>query len=217
MECNKVSTSVEQLLDPFAGAWESVPAEDLEMAGTPLANQPSEYVKASRDENNVGKVHALKVQTVHNGSEIIFRLSWSDDTDNTAAASNVFPDACGILMPIIGEPPIEEMGSEEAPVNAWFWRANYKDDFAQNTVARGLGTTVFTENSPIRARGSWREDAWAVTFARPLAVPALADEATQLVAGGSVKIGFAVWEGSNGERAGVKSFSKEWREMVLTA
>ena len=48
-------------------------------------------------------------------------------------------------------------------------------------------------------------------------MPEYKDEAVQLAPGGAVKIGFAVWEGSNGERAGVKSFSKEWRELALEA
>ncbi len=66
-------------------------------------------------------------------------------------------------------------------------------------------------------QSTWGNGAWAVVFARPLAVPELKDEAVQLAPGKPVKIGFAVWEGSNGERAGVKSFSKEWRELTLEA
>ena len=60
MECKKVSATVEQLLDPTSAAWNGVPAETLEMAGTPLANQPSEYIKASRDERQ-----ALRVRPQH--------------------------------------------------------------------------------------------------------------------------------------------------------
>lgn len=219
MECSKIDASAEQLLDPSNAAWNAIPGESLEMAATPLANQPSEYIKASRDERKIGKVHELKVQSAHNGSEIFFRLSWSDDTKNRAITdTNMFPDGCGILMPVNGgDPPIDEMGSKDAPVNAWFWRADLEGDEAHNTVAHGLGTTQFSKNSPIRARAAWDADAWAVVFVRPLAVPELPEEATQLTPGGAVKIGFAVWEGSNGERAGVKSFSKEWRDLTLSA
>ena len=78
MQCKKVSWSREQLLDPGAKEWGSIPGEALKMDATPLANQPSEYIKASRDAKNIGKVKNLLVQTVHNGSDVFMRLSWED-------------------------------------------------------------------------------------------------------------------------------------------
>ena len=218
MQCKRVSVTHEQLLDPVSGEWERIPGEPLKMAATPLANQPSEYIKASRDEKQIGKVRNLMVQAVHNGTDIFFRLSWEDASQNTEITdNNIFPDGCGILMPLNGgDPPIDEMGSKDFPVNAWFWRADLKD-VPHNTIARGLGTTQFSKICPIQTKSVWGHGAWAVVFARPLAVPDLKDEATQLAAGAAVKVGFAVWEGSNGERAGVKSFSKEWRELALEA
>jgi DMSO reductase family type II enzyme heme b subunit len=216
MQCKKVTASREQLLDPVAAGWNSIAGEPLTMAATPLANQPSEYIKASRDEKQIGKVRNLMVQSVHNGQDIFFRLSWEDDTHNVEITdNNQFPDGCGILMPLKGgEPPIDEMGSKDWPVNAWFWRADLKDK-PHNTIAHGLGTTQFSEKCPIQTKSTWGQSAWAVVFMRPLAVPEQKEETTQLAPGNSVKIGFAVWEGSNGERAGVKSFSKEWRELLI--
>jgi DMSO reductase family type II enzyme heme b subunit len=218
MQCKRVSLTPAQLLDPLSGEWDRIPGEPLKMDATPLANQPSEYIKASRDEKQIGKVRNLMVQAAHNGSEIFFRLSWEDPSqDIEITDNNTFPDGCGILMPLNGgDPPIDEMGSKQAPVNAWFWRADLSDK-PHNTVARGLGTTQFSEHCPIQTKAAWGHGAWAVVFTRPLAVPDLKDEATQLAAGQAVKVGFAVWEGSNGERAGVKSFSKEWRELMLEA
>ena len=216
MQCPKVTAPRERLLDPLAAEWSSIPGEPLKMAATPLANQPSEYIKASRDEAQIGKVRSLMVQAAHNGSDIFFRLTWEDASkDIKITDNNVFPDACGILMPLNGgDPPIDEMGSKNAPVNAWLWKADLEDG-PRNTVARGLGTTEFSKHCPISAKSTWGEGAWAVVFARPLAVPEQKDETIQLTAGQTVKIGFAVWEGSNGERAGVKSFSKEWRELTV--
>ncbi|MBI5506345.1 MAG: hypothetical protein HY899_16250 [Deltaproteobacteria bacterium] len=220
MQCTKVSGSAEQLLDPAAAAWAGVPAEALTMAATPLANQPSEYIKASRDEKQIGKCRTLNVQSAHNGTEVFFRLSWGDESENDKEVTdtNMFPDGCGVLLPIGGgDAPIEEMGSKDVGVNAWFWRANYKPDEARNTFAHGLGSTEFSKTSSIRARGAWQQGVWTVVFTRPLSVPELEKEAVQLAAGKSVKVGFAVWEGGSGERAGVKSFSKEWRDLVLDA
>lgn len=216
MECMKVTASRDRLIDPAAAEWQSVPGESLKLDATPLANQPSEYIKASRDERQIGKVRGLLVQSAHNGTDIFFRLTWEDPQRDVAITdTNVFPDGCGILMPLNGgEPPIDEMGSKDAPVNAWFWRADYEDE-PRNMVAEGLGSTVTSEKCPIQTKSVWGEGAWAVVFVRPLSVPEQKDEATQLSPGTAIKVGFAVWEGSSGERAGVKSFSKEWRELML--
>ncbi|HVN87449.1 MAG TPA: ethylbenzene dehydrogenase-related protein, partial [Candidatus Binatia bacterium] len=212
------SATRDQLLDPLSAEWQSIPGEALKMDATPLANQPSEYIKASRNEKQIGKVKNLLVQSVHNGSDIFFRLTWEDANKSVDITdNNMFPDGCGILMPLNGgDPPIDEMGSKDAPVNAWFWRADFADT-PRNTVARGLGSTQFSKKCPIQAKSMWGQGAWAIVFTRALAVPDQKDEPAQLAAGGKVKIGFAVWEGSNGERAGVKSFSKEWRELELEA
>jgi len=218
MLCKKVTLPRERLLDPLAAEWSAIPGEPLKLDATPLANQPSEYIKASRDEKQIGKVRHLLVQAAHNGSDILFRLTWEDTNKNVEVTdTNVFPDACGILMPLNGgDPPIDEMGSKDAPVNAWFWRADFNDT-ARNTVAHGLGTTQFSKECPIQAKAVWGNGAWAMVFARALAVPQQATEAVQLAVGQPVKVAFAVWEGSNGERAGVKSFSKGWRELALEA
>ncbi len=216
MQCKKTNLSREQMLDPAARLWSSIPGELLKMDATPLANQPSEYIKASRDAKQIGKIKNLMVQAAHNGADVFFRLTWENDSQTTEITdNNIFPDGCGILMPLKGgDPPIDEMGSKDWPVNAWFWRADFKDG-PRNTIAQGLGSTVFSKKCPIQAKGLWGQGAWAVVFARALALPEQKDEAVQLAAGGAVKIGFAVWEGSNGERAGVKSFSKEWRELAI--
>jgi steroid C-25 hydroxylase gamma subunit len=216
MQCKKVTLSVDRLLDPTAAEWSAIPGEPLKMDATPLANQPSEYIKASRDEKQIGKVRSLMVQAAHNGTDIFLRLTWEDQSKNVEITdNNLFPDGCGVLMPLNGgSPPIDEMGSKDAPVNAWFWRADFGDQ-PRNTVARGLGSTQFSKKCAIRTKSVWGQGAWAVVFTRPLALPEQKDETTQLAPGQTVQVGFAVWEGSNGERAGVKSFSKEWRALIL--
>ena len=218
MECGKKTVSADRLIDPNASAWRGIPGEAIELAATPLASQPSEYIRASRDAATIGKVRELLVQSVHDGRDIFFRLTWTyESRDHEVTDSNVFPDGCGILMPLAdGNPPIDEMGSKDAPVNAWFWRADL-EDAARNVVAQGLGTTEATKRSAIRARATWGNGAWAVVFARALAVPEQKGETVQLAPGRSVEVAFAVWEGSNGERAGIKSFSKEWRTLKLEA
>lgn len=155
MQCKKVTATRDQLLNPAAAEWSKIAGEALKMDATPLANQPSEYIKASRDAKQIGKVKNLMVQAVHNGTDVFFRLTWEDASKNLEITdNNVFPDGCGILMPLNGgDPPIDEMGSREAPVNAWFWRADLKD-VPHNTVARGSAPRCSRRNASFRQNRS---------------------------------------------------------------
>jgi len=152
------------------------------------------------------------VRSAHNGKEVFFLLEWPDDTQNIDYVGRDFPDGAGILFPLKGDAPLDTMGSESQPVNAWFWRAD-SEDGAKNIVASGIGTVAESETSSIAARAQWQDGAWRVVFARPLTVAG--NQAVALEAGKSLKVAFAVWEGSSGERAGIKSFSKHWQELTL--
>jgi DMSO reductase family type II enzyme heme b subunit len=215
MQSAKVNLADDELLDPVGAAWSRVPAETIDLSATPLASQPSSFVR-SYDPAKVGRVKRVEVQTVHNDSTIFFRLSWQDEQRNLEAAeNNQFPDGCGILLPLDGgDPPMQEMGGPGAPVNAWFWRADFGDQ-ARNVVAEGLGTTRATEHSPLRARSAYEDGAWHVVLARRLVVPEQSGEVAPLNPGSATRVGFAVWEGGNGERGGLKAFSREWRELDI--
>jgi len=215
MRCTGSPVPTATLLDPGAAAWSAVPAELIDLGGTPLANQPSGFVR-SYDPARVGRVKRLEVRTTHADDTILFRLLWADDTRNLEVTDNdTFPDGCGILFPLAdGDVPIQEMGGPGKPVNAWFWRADFEDR-PRNVVAEGLGTTRATARSLVSARSRWEGGGWQVVLARPLAVPEQLGEAVQLAVGSSTKVGFAVWEGSNGERGGIKAFSREWRRLEI--
>lgn len=217
MIVKRVKAAGEALLDPRSPSWAGVAEEEIKLTATPLANQPSEYIKASRDERKIGKVRRIWVRAAHDGTRIFFRLSWEDTSKNERIVdTNIFPDGTGILFPVRGDPPIQEMGKKDNPVNAWFWRADFQDK-PKNVWAEGLGTTEYSAKSPLEARSAWADGRWSVVLARPLRVDLPPDQAVELAPGAKTKVGFAVWEGSNGERGGIKSFSKEWRELVLEA
>src|ERR1019366_5109968 len=131
MQCKKMTVTREELLDPVAPAWNGIPGEALTMDATPLANQPSEYIKASRDARQIGKVKNLMVQAVHNGTDILFRLTWRDALQNVEITGRCqCTDGCGILMPPSSEGaarPWDEMAIKDGSVNARFWRGPFKD------------------------------------------------------------------------------------------
>jgi len=215
MLAKKLDISARDLGDPGASAWRRVKAEPVELAGAPLGMQPSAYISVSRAGKTVGRVNRLQVSSIHNGREIGFHLEWEDPTHNLEVNdTNTFPDGAALLFPIKGDAPLITMGTESQPVNAWHWRAD-RPDRARNNVAAGLGTTRVTDEDTIHASAVWLNDRWHVVFTRALKVPAGRDEAVQFSVGDEVRVAFAVWEGANGERAGLKAFSPTWHSVRL--
>ncbi len=213
MKAVKLQLATRTLLNPAAPQWRKVPVEEIPLSGTPLHKQPSRYARTVWAGKPVGAVRFLKVQVVHNRSDIAFRLQWEDDTQNADHGDgSVFPDAAAILFPTKRNAPLETMGSSEAPVNAWYWRASLEDGEAQNLIATGLGSVTESPKSATQARARWARGRWQVVFARPLTVPR---DGVRLSINKSAKVAFAVWEGSSQERASLKSFSKEWRELEI--
>jgi steroid C-25 hydroxylase gamma subunit len=217
MDAKRIAASRETLLDPDAKLWSGLGATEVSLEGTPLSLQPSPYVKIAWRGKAIGAVKNVRVRAAHNGAEVFFRMEWHDESRNEASTDvNVFPDGAGILFPIGRTAPIRTMGNKVQPVNAWYWRADLGEK-GVNNVAHGVGTTRVSEKSYIVCRGQWRDATWRLVFSRPLSVPDQMNEAVQLEAGASVKIGFAVWEGGHGERAGIKAFSPKWQELTLEA
>jgi DMSO reductase family type II enzyme heme b subunit len=210
----KVSSSKEDLLKLDSSAWAGATEYKVEMATTPLANQPSPYIKATRDEKEIGKVKNTTLKVLHNGKEIFFRICWASEDQNILIGDlDVFPDAVALLFPLLDveETPIKEMGKADAPTNAWYWRADFENK-PKNQVAEGLSTSLYTETSSILASSEWKDGIWTVVMGRAFEVE---ENAMTLTAGAKKPMGIAAWEGGNGERGGVKAFSKEWRDLVL--
>ena len=78
--------------------------------------------------------------------------------------------------------------------------------------AQGIGTVRTPRRAASPPAPSGRTAPGASSF--PARWPSL-DQGETLEAGGSTKVAFAVWEGGSGERAGIKAFSKQWRELTL--
>lgn len=211
----KVDAPADKLLDPDAPEWQSASEVSISLEPTPLALQTSEYIKAAWRDRPYGRIKEMRVRALNNGQWLLLRLQWSvaqnvsQTTDN-----NVFPDAVGVLFPLDGQDaPLTDMGSPQQPVNAWYWRADR--DRPINVTANGRGTTTRHQQSSLNAHSQWKEGAWLVAMGRPLAVSE--GEAVPLAVGKTVKAAFAVWEGANQERVGLKAFSPQWHQLVIEA
>lgn len=216
MEAKKVNAPSEALLEPNNSYWDQVPGEDVQMTGTPVGNIPSGYIRGIMDPEKVGKVRLIHVKVAHNDTDIFFRIEWKDESKNTEISDvNTFFDAAGILFPLKGDAPISDMGAKDQPVNGWYWRADLEKP--QNVTAAGLGTTQWTEKSFLSHKALYENGGWKLVFRRGLHVDDLPENTIQLNAGDVVKVGFAILEGSVGERGGVKSYSISWKDLKIEA
>ena len=212
MQAKKLDVPTDSLLDPLSSRWNEVSQETVALEGTPVQLQPSRYLRAKWSDRPTGSVRALGVRAAHNGRQIFFQLEWRDAAPNREYTDRGFPDAAGILFPINGAARLQTMGSPEAPVNAWYWRAD--SDAARNLVASGLGTVEDAGEGRLSAGSSWADGVWKVVLSRPIRGPRKTP-AVHFRADRQVQVAFAVWEGAAGERGGIKSFSNAWRPLSL--
>lgn len=206
---------IEAALDPKAKLWSGVGATALKLSGTPLGLQPTGAIRAAWAEKQIGLVDRVGVKAVHDGRNLAFHLDWKDPTEDRETPDNSsFPDAAAVFLPASAGAPVITMGAPGHPVNAWYWRAN--DSRGHHVVAEGIGTTETIDYEAVRARGLWSRGRWHVVIARAMRIDS-PRKVAQLEASISSGFSVAIWDGGNGERAGIKSYSGEWRELKLDA
>jgi DMSO reductase family type II enzyme heme b subunit len=178
--------------------------------------QPTEAIQASWADRKIGAVNEVGVKALHDGDYLYFHLDWVDESKDTDHGDNTsFPDGAAIALPLATQTPLITMGSPEKGMNAWYWRADAPDS-GRNVVSGGLGTSETMDVDLIRCQSLWSEGHWQVVIARALRVDSQ-EPVVQLEAGGQPQFGVAVWEGSGGERGGIKSFSGDWVDLDLAA
>jgi len=210
----RVDASDSALIDPAGSEWQGAPAARLSLDPTPLISQPSVYVQAKWESTDYGTTGNLSVQALHNDNGIFFRLQWADATeDDDIRDTNQFTDAAAVLFPVKEDASLSSMGSPDQPVNAWYWRPDMETPFSVTSM--GTGSTRRTVDPSLRGNGAYTGDAWAVVIGR--ALQSAGDGYVQLAAGETAKVAFAVWEGSNEERAGLKAVTLEWQPLELEA
>jgi len=209
--------SSETLLDPEADVWRGVGSASLELMGTPAGMQPTALIRATWTNKQTGIVAAVDVAALHNGRTLAIRLEWEDASENRSHGDNTsFPDAAAIAFPVHGDAALLTMGAEGAPINAWYWRAD-ADGRGRQVNAEGIGTSETIDTTEVRGKGVWRDGRWRVCISRDLVVEST-PPGVRLEAGGVAKFGVAIWEGSRGERGGIKAFSGPvWIDLELAA
>lgn len=206
--------AVDGLLDPDGQPWAGAGGDSVALIGTPAGMQPTAAIRNSWTNKRIGAVERVRVAAVHNGEFLAFRLEWEDATQDDALGDTIaFPDAAAVAFPAVAGAPAVTMGAPGAAVNAWYWRAD-ENGRGREVVAEGLGTSRAVSAEGVRAQGVWKEGRWRVVIARALRVQT-SEPVVQLEPGTATGYAVAVWEGSHRERAGIKAFSGDWRELRL--
>lgn len=216
MQAKRVTASTESLLDPQGTIWQEAEEEVVELLPTPVPLQTSEYIQAVWPEREHGQIPEVRVRALHNGEALLFRLEWDVPNPVTEISDiQVFADAAGILFHVSQqEPSITEMGHPDMPVNVWFWRADLGEK-PYSVTAVGRGTTKRHVDNPLMAASSWEAGTWRVVIGRPFEVLDPHTRTVDLEPGLSTTIGIAILEGANKERAGLKSYSPVWHELII--
>jgi DMSO reductase family type II enzyme heme b subunit len=215
MEIKRVSANVDTLLNPQDAVWlnrdsENVPLIPTPLNGNPMIKKISPFIEKSTDH---GVVTELSITGAHNGDFLAIRLSWASEKHAEIIDLDEFVDGAAVMFPLTAKASAFTMGSESDPVNAWYWKANLKDE-AFDVVARGYGTSARAKSAhdPIACRAVHEGGRWHLVMGREMGP---IQGRAGFAAGYPTRVAFAVWDGGNRERSGRKSFSGEFVSLPL--
>ncbi len=201
---------------------------DVERFYFPLAGQVIE-----RPRQFEPMVRGVWVQGVHDGEEIVLRVSWNDPSaspdsawrewqrkfadhmfdDGTPIPTEPLSDRFAVQFPTEvpegRERPYFLMGSTRSPVYLWRWDS--EDGHAEST-ATGLGTVSDLQGGGLSGSAGWRRGRWSVTFRR--ALTAESGDRISFPTGVAVPTAFFAWDGNNGEDETRGSVSS-WYFLIL--
>ena len=213
MKVKRLAATNEELLDDQGAPWAKLEARKIVLVPAPvvMTMEISPYLALSQGH---GAVKAVSARMAHNGETLSIRLSWEDPRqDDRIPDLDRFADAAAVVFPLQGDANPLTMGDEARPVNAWLWKADRPEPF--DVIARGFSTSQRrpASESGLVAKGRYRDGGWVLVFQRPLHPGS--GEFAHFEPGTSAKISFAVWDGSNAERAGQKAISGAFLDLEL--
>jgi complex iron-sulfur molybdoenzyme family reductase subunit gamma len=213
IELKRSTASGEELLDVAAPAWSAARAHAIALSPTPLGMLAEVSPYLSRVTGH-GELRALELRGLHNGESLSLQLGWDDPTPDVALSDLTdFVDAAAVMFPLAeGANPLT-MGASEQPVNMWYWKADQSAPF--DVIARGYATSQRrpAAASGLRARGAHSSGRWQLVLQRPLSAPD--EDHVVLRPGAPLDLAFALWQGSNAERAGQKSATPSFTSARL--
>jgi DMSO reductase family type II enzyme heme b subunit len=176
--------------------------QTIKLVAAPTAIQPGAYVSAAYpDGAPPATPNAVLMVDRTAGGGWVVNLAWlcASPIDEIKSDTDRFPDAAALLVPAQADTPLMTMGYPQHPVEGMLWRADR--DAPIKIVAEGFGTVVrHAPPAGWATKGSWEKGARTARFEIPN-WPALAAQK---------RLGVAIWQGADRQRAGLKSVSADW-------
>jgi DMSO reductase family type II enzyme heme b subunit len=173
----------------------------VSLIAAPTGLSPGGYVAKAYADRSAPRTPVAELEVEKSGALWRIRLSWAcvqpvrelgDDVDR-------FVDAAAVLAPTVPDAPWMSMGVPGKAVEGALWRADREALFGVR--AEGLGTVERSAAPDAwRARAEWKSSRWLLEL--ELGGFEALDSQEQLA--------LAVWQGAEGDRAGLKSVSPGW-------
>lgn len=196
--------NIESYQDPLSSNWAGIEPSTVNLVATPLPLQPTDYIKVKWANKPYGATPSVQVAAVHNGETAAFRMQWACEHQHLR-------DAAAVGLPLKGRPGLVTMGQPGAPMQMLHWHEERGINLVQ---AEGLGTTDRGPKIRLAANAHWQDGQRRLVMQRPLGS---GGGVAPLLAGKQTLVAFAIWQGSNEERAGLKAFSIVWQDLDVDA
>lgn len=201
--------------DPDDIIWERLPEYRIHMAPAPPVH---ESVELRLDEEDEGRdVYFTLART---SDRFYVRLRWRDETANTETKSDRFRDGAAVQFAIGDEATSYIMGTgPDEPVNIWYWRSDANQ--VESLAAGGPGSTTRLDEQPVSGDSLYQpgkdpeDNRWVVVMSRPL--DAAGEHQVSFQREDKLPMAFALWQGSDGQRDGLKSVTEDWILVDLAA
>jgi DMSO reductase family type II enzyme heme b subunit len=177
----------------------------VQLLAPPTAMQPGGYVAKAYADHSAPLTPSLELEVARPPGIWRIRVRWPcpEPVREVRADPSLFPDAAALFAPRAEQSPWITMGAPGLGVDGVLWRADREQLIA--VQAEGLGTMKRGD-----APSGWRFDAKHADGVWQLELT-LAGWSTLDASG---RVAAAVWRGAARERAGLKSVTPGWLEVV---
>lgn len=192
--------------DPDDIIWERLPEYRVQMAPAPAVHESVELRVNYDDEG-----FPVYLNLARTSDRFYVRMRWRDDTPDTSTTFDRFRDGAAVQFSLGDDATSYIMGGgPNEAVNIWYWRSD--DGSVQNLAAGGPGSTTILDNQPVTGDAQYMQNdgdpnLWTVVMSRPIASSGDYEVSFRRT---EVPMAFAVWQGSDGQRDGLKSVSDGW-------
>lgn len=199
--------------DPDDVIWERLPEYKVLLSDAPPVHESVMLRTAEEPAEQV-----VYVKLARTSERFYVRLRWRDATRDTETVLGRYRDGAAVQFAIGDEQTSYIMGTgPDEPVNIWYWRSDL--DEVQSLAAGGAGSTTMLDEQPVtgdslyHAQPGDAASEWLVVMSRP--IEAVGDYQVSFDRA-QVPMAFALWQGSENHRDGLKRVSQDWIMVDLS-